>query len=156
MHFVKHQSTVEEGEIDFVDHRRVCLSLCFDHSHAYLQVNKQLLPRSERERERCSRTVYMANIDERLDAGDVRRFFSKFCGAHTPVFNLFSLAAGSGLQFCKRQECCRTTFEQVLRLILLRGVMPRSAADMSAVLHRTRSIFGFTAEILLLQGISWP
>jgi ribosomal protein S27AE len=32
------------------------------------------------ERERCGRTVYVANVDERLEAADVRRFFSKFCG----------------------------------------------------------------------------
>ena len=30
------------------------------------------------ERERCGRTVYVANVDERLEATDVRRFFSKF------------------------------------------------------------------------------
>jgi hypothetical protein len=36
------------------------------------------------ERERCGRTVYVANVDERLEAADVRRFFSKFCGERVP------------------------------------------------------------------------
>lgn len=50
---------------------------------AMMPVNRELLPRSGVERERCGRTVYVAQIDERLDAADVRCFFSKFCGACT-------------------------------------------------------------------------
>jgi hypothetical protein len=30
--------------------------------------------------ERCSRTVYVANIDKKVDRGDVRAFFEQLCG----------------------------------------------------------------------------
>jgi hypothetical protein len=37
------------------------------------------------ERERCGRTVYVANVDDHLEAADIRRFFSKFCGECMPA-----------------------------------------------------------------------
>lgn len=47
---------------------------------AIVPVNKELMPRSEEELERCSRTVYVANIDKKVDREDVRLFFEKLCG----------------------------------------------------------------------------
>jgi polyadenylate-binding protein len=50
---------------------------------AIVPVNKELMPRSHVELERCSRTVYVANIDKKVDREDVRRFFEQLCGEHT-------------------------------------------------------------------------
>jgi len=47
---------------------------------AIVPVNKELMPRSEEELERCSRTVYVANIDKKVDREEVRLFFEKLCG----------------------------------------------------------------------------
>lgn len=47
---------------------------------AIVPVNKELMPRSEEELERCSRTVYVANIDKKVEREDVRAFFEKLCG----------------------------------------------------------------------------
>jgi hypothetical protein len=47
---------------------------------AIVPVNKELMPRSEEELERCSRTVYVANIDKKVEREDVRTFFEKLCG----------------------------------------------------------------------------
>ena len=43
-------------------------------------VNNRYLPRSEEEREECSRTIYVANIDKRADKRDVKAFFENLCG----------------------------------------------------------------------------
>lgn len=45
-----------------------------------MPVNNQYLPRSVQERELCSRTVYAANIDKRLDKEHVQEFFEGLCG----------------------------------------------------------------------------
>jgi hypothetical protein len=42
---------------------------------AVIRVNPNLLPHSEEDMERCSRTVYVANIDPRLAPADVRATF---------------------------------------------------------------------------------
>lgn len=77
-------------------------------------VNRELLPRSGEERERCARTVYVANVDERLDAADVSRFFSKFCGGYfgfSPI-----IATSDWAQNRCRQR--RPLLQQVLRRTL--------------------------------------
>lgn len=47
---------------------------------AIVPVNKELMPRTCEELERCSRTVYVANIDKKNDMGDVKKFFEQLCG----------------------------------------------------------------------------
>lgn len=47
---------------------------------AIMPVNQELMPRSADEVERCSRTVYAANIDKKVDKNDVRAFFESLCG----------------------------------------------------------------------------
>lgn len=47
---------------------------------AIVPVNGQYLPQSYEEREQCSRTVYAANIDKKVDRTDVRAFFETLCG----------------------------------------------------------------------------
>jgi polyadenylate-binding protein len=47
---------------------------------AIVPVNKDLMPRSAAELERCSRTVYVANIDKLVNRSDVRNFFAQLCG----------------------------------------------------------------------------
>ncbi|KAI8463761.1 MAG: hypothetical protein J3K34DRAFT_526734 [Monoraphidium minutum] len=47
---------------------------------AIVPVNKELMPRTNDELERCSRTVYVANIDKKVDKEDVRSFFEQLCG----------------------------------------------------------------------------
>ncbi|MQM19649.1 hypothetical protein Taro_052658 [Colocasia esculenta] len=47
---------------------------------AILPVNPVFLPRSEDEREMCSRTIYCTNIDKRVREVDVKAFFEACCG----------------------------------------------------------------------------
>lgn len=47
---------------------------------AIVPVNTSFLPRTQEELERCARTVYIANIDKKVDREDVRVFFQTMCG----------------------------------------------------------------------------
>ncbi|KAK9822682.1 hypothetical protein WJX81_008377 [Elliptochloris bilobata] len=47
---------------------------------AIVPVNNQFLPRTAEERELCGRTVYVANIDKKVDKQHVLAFFEKQCG----------------------------------------------------------------------------
>ena len=47
---------------------------------AIVPVNRTYLPRTDEERELCSRTVYAANIDKKVDAPHIRQFFQSLCG----------------------------------------------------------------------------
>ncbi|KDO50512.1 hypothetical protein CISIN_1g0220582mg [Citrus sinensis] len=47
---------------------------------AILPVNPTFLPRSEDEREMCSRTVYCTNIDKKVPQAEVKQFFEAACG----------------------------------------------------------------------------
>ncbi|XP_039038525.1 polyadenylate-binding protein-interacting protein 9-like [Hibiscus syriacus] len=50
---------------------------------AILPVNPTLLPRSEDEREMCTRTVYCTNIDKKVSQAEVKNFFESACGEVT-------------------------------------------------------------------------
>ncbi|WCJ32386.1 CTC-interacting domain 9 [Euphorbia peplus] len=50
---------------------------------AILPVNPTFLPRSENEREMCSRTVYCTNIDKKVSQAEVKNFFESTCGEVT-------------------------------------------------------------------------
>ncbi|KAI4338037.1 hypothetical protein L6164_016392 [Bauhinia variegata] len=47
---------------------------------AIAPVNPTFLPRSEDEREMCSRTIYCTNIDRKVSQADVKLFFESLCG----------------------------------------------------------------------------
>ncbi|KAE8668875.1 Polyadenylate-binding protein-interacting protein 9 [Hibiscus syriacus] len=47
---------------------------------AILPVNPTFLPRSEDEREMCTRTVYCTNIDKKVSQAEVKNFFESTCG----------------------------------------------------------------------------
>ncbi|XP_059628953.1 polyadenylate-binding protein-interacting protein 12-like isoform X2 [Cornus florida] len=47
---------------------------------AIAPVNPTFLPRSEDEREMCSRTIYCTNIDKKVTQADVKLFFESICG----------------------------------------------------------------------------
>ncbi|GAY66154.1 hypothetical protein CUMW_246530 [Citrus unshiu] len=47
---------------------------------AIAPVNPTFLPRSEDEREMCSRTIYCTNIDKKVTQGDIKLFFESVCG----------------------------------------------------------------------------
>ncbi|KAL5737076.1 hypothetical protein ACOSQ2_031864 [Xanthoceras sorbifolium] len=47
---------------------------------AIAPVNPTFLPRSEDEREMCSRTIYCTNIDKKITQADIKLFFESFCG----------------------------------------------------------------------------
>eukprot|EP00262_Sarcandra_glabra_P021724 TRINITY_DN929_c0_g1_i3.p1 TRINITY_DN929_c0_g1~~TRINITY_DN929_c0_g1_i3.p1 ORF type:complete len:333 (-),score=24.07 TRINITY_DN929_c0_g1_i3:214-1212(-) len=47
---------------------------------AIAPVNPTYLPRSEEEREMCTRTVYCTNIDKKVSQADVKLFFESICG----------------------------------------------------------------------------
>ncbi|XWS27450.1 hypothetical protein CRYUN_Cryun26dG0116400 [Craigia yunnanensis] len=50
---------------------------------AILPVNPTFLPRSEDEREMCTRTVYCTNIDKKVSHAEVKNFFESACGEVT-------------------------------------------------------------------------
>ncbi|GMI90018.1 CTC-interacting domain 9 [Hibiscus trionum] len=50
---------------------------------AILPVNPTFLPRSEDEREMCTRTVYCTNIDKKVSQAEVKNFFESICGEVT-------------------------------------------------------------------------
>ncbi|KAL5565359.1 hypothetical protein UlMin_028523 [Ulmus minor] len=50
---------------------------------AILPVNPTFLPRSEDEREMCSRTIYCTNIDKKVSQIEVKNFFETACGEVT-------------------------------------------------------------------------
>ena len=47
---------------------------------AIVPVNTQYLPKTTSEREKCSRTIYAANIDKKVDRDSVKIFFETICG----------------------------------------------------------------------------
>ncbi|KAE8720385.1 Polyadenylate-binding protein-interacting protein 11 [Hibiscus syriacus] len=47
---------------------------------AILPVNPTYLPRSEDEREMCTRTVYCTNIAKKVSQAEVKNFFESTCG----------------------------------------------------------------------------
>ncbi|XP_022722815.1 polyadenylate-binding protein-interacting protein 12-like [Durio zibethinus] len=47
---------------------------------AIAPVNPTFLPRSEDEREMCTRTIYCTNIDKKVTQADVKLFFESVCG----------------------------------------------------------------------------
>lgn len=47
---------------------------------AIAPVNPTFLPRSEDEREMCTRTIYCTNIDKKVSQADVKLFFESLCG----------------------------------------------------------------------------
>jgi hypothetical protein len=47
---------------------------------AIVPVNTQYLPKTTTEREKCSRTIYAANIDKKVDRDSVKLFFETLCG----------------------------------------------------------------------------
>lgn len=50
---------------------------------AILPVNPNYLPRSEDEREMCTRTIYCTNIDKKVSQAEVKNFFETACGEVT-------------------------------------------------------------------------
>ncbi|KAJ6829808.1 polyadenylate-binding protein-interacting protein 11-like isoform X1 [Iris pallida] len=60
---------------------------------AIAPVDPKLLPKSEDEREMCSRTIYCTNIDKKVTQGDVKLFFELLCGpvCHTTGVYRFRL-----------------------------------------------------------------
>ncbi len=47
---------------------------------AIVPVSSTLMPRSENDIERCSRTVYVTNIDPKIDRKECCSFFEQLCG----------------------------------------------------------------------------
>ncbi|KAK8945981.1 Polyadenylate-binding protein 2 [Platanthera guangdongensis] len=52
---------------------------------AIAPVDPKYLPRSEDEREMCTRTIYCTNIDNKVNQSELKLFFERVCG---PVFRL--------------------------------------------------------------------
>ncbi|GFR42394.1 hypothetical protein Agub_g3266 [Astrephomene gubernaculifera] len=66
---------------------------------AIMPVNQELMPRSPDEVERCSRTVYAANIDKKVDKNDVRAFFESLCGKVSRIRLLGDYAHSTRIAF---------------------------------------------------------
>lgn len=77
---------------------------------AIMPVNQELMPRSADEVERCSRTVYAANIDKKVDKNDVKAFFESLCGEECSPLGAQALLRGRG--------CGRLRHEHVLICML--------------------------------------
>lgn len=59
---------------------------------AIVPVKSDFLPRTKEERALCARTVYVANIDKKVDKEDVLAYFEKICGegsAHDTLSGLW-------------------------------------------------------------------
>ena len=57
---------------------------------AIMPVNTSFLPRSQEEREQCSRTIYVSNLDKQVDRRQLIQWFAKFAGAIVPVFKAYT------------------------------------------------------------------
>lgn len=66
---------------------------------AIVPVNKELMPRTQDELERCSRTVYAANIDKKVDRSDVKHFFEQLCGKVAKIRLLGDFAHSTRIAF---------------------------------------------------------
>mmetsp|Transcript_11786 Transcript_11786/g.30890 ORF Transcript_11786/g.30890 Transcript_11786/m.30890 type:complete len:953 (-) Transcript_11786:1024-3882(-) len=66
---------------------------------AIVPVSRELMPRSNDEVERCSRTVYVANIDKKVDRSDVRSFFEGLCGPVSKLRLLGDYAHSTRISF---------------------------------------------------------
>ncbi|KXZ47032.1 hypothetical protein GPECTOR_38g269 [Gonium pectorale] len=71
---------------------------------AIMPVNQELMPRSADEVERCSRTVYAANIDKKVDKNDVRAFFESLCGKVSRIRLLGDYAHSTRIAFVEFQH----------------------------------------------------
>ncbi|KAJ0250481.1 Polyadenylate-binding protein-interacting protein 8 [Hirschfeldia incana] len=66
---------------------------------AILPVNPTFLPRSEDEREMCSRTIYCTNVDKNATEDDVKIFFESACGEVTRIRLLGDLMHSTRIAF---------------------------------------------------------
>lgn len=66
---------------------------------AIMPVNRELMPTSSDDIERCSRTVYAANIDKKVDRNDVRAFFESLCGKVSRIRLLGDYAHATRIAF---------------------------------------------------------
>ncbi|KAG2448829.1 hypothetical protein HYH02_006180 [Chlamydomonas schloesseri] len=71
---------------------------------AIMPVNQELMPRSADEVERCSRTVYAANIDKKVDKNDVKAFFESLCGKVSRIRLLGDYAHSTRIAFVEFQH----------------------------------------------------
>ncbi|CAK0784249.1 hypothetical protein CVIRNUC_007453 [Coccomyxa viridis] len=66
---------------------------------AIVPVKSDFLPRTDLERALCARTVYVANIDKKVDKEDVLAYFEKFCGPVTKCRLLFDYHRSTSIAF---------------------------------------------------------
>ncbi len=85
---------------------------------AIVPVKSDFLPRTKEERALCARTVYVANIDKKVDKEDVLAYFEKICGEASSLMCpppgscdpcTSSCATGFPEQFCSDDAavCCQ-------------------------------------------------
>lgn len=72
-------------------------------------INREFMPRDEKELERCERTVYVNQIDRAVPGSAVEAMFENFCGTHTfpvilTVFS-FEIPACTGLDALRLVRC---------------------------------------------------
>lgn len=66
---------------------------------AIVPVKSDFLPRTTEERALCARTVYVANIDKKVDKEDVLAYFEKICGPVTKCRLLFDYHRSTSIAF---------------------------------------------------------
>eukprot|EP00877_Chromochloris_zofingiensis_P001993 jgi/Chrzof1/11795/Cz06g10120.t1 len=71
---------------------------------AIVPVNKELMPQSQDDLERCSRTVYVANVDKKVDKEDVRSFFEELCGTVSKIRLLGDFSHATRIAFIEFQQ----------------------------------------------------
>lgn len=76
---------------------------------AVIPVNPNLLPQSEDDIERCSRTVYVANVDPHLSPAEVRATFEELCGPVTCMHQQLNNRRDTQVAFIEFAEASSAT-----------------------------------------------
>ncbi|KAJ0047045.1 hypothetical protein Pint_04938 [Pistacia integerrima] len=98
---------------------------------AILPVNPTFLPRSDDEREMCSRTVYCTNIDKKVSQAEVKNFFETACGEVTRLRLLGDNVHSTRIAFVE------------FAMIQLSGNTIKRGRGMAVLFHSQSMIFTF-------------
>ena len=81
---------------------------------AIVPVKSDFLPRTKEERALCARTVYVANIDKKVDKEDVLAYFEKICGEDPKI--AVAPARAASILICGPLQCINAITAQMVLL----------------------------------------
>ena len=105
---------------------------------AIVPVNNHFLPRTPEERELCGRTVYVANIDKKVDKQHVLAFFEKHCGACIRALNIACC--------CADAMGCMACAGLALTAARLQALSPASACWAITTTRRASHLWSFMRQ----------